>query len=240
MFRRTNLNAFTLIELLVVISIIALLLAILMPSLSAVKKRTEGIICRSNLKSIGLAEFLYAHDYNGYTPRGSNGNGNLWFVLFLPYVGNEHNDGDYRNVDIYKCKSFPRTGVGIGDISNKEQTVCFVVNDWQFEDYNDDIGTSIGKPTKIIDVHRPASVIYMADNEDGEWRPIIQDEHSAEISRCDVFNPAHLPTSDAMEFWYGRRVARQRHRNGCNILYFDGHSDWINAEDVTIDMWRTR
>ncbi|MCK4999217.1 MAG: prepilin-type N-terminal cleavage/methylation domain-containing protein, partial [Anaerohalosphaera sp.] len=90
MVNRTGQKAFTLIELLVVISIIALLLAILMPSLSAVKKRSESIICRSNLKSIGLAAALYSQDYNGYVPRGANGNGNLWFVQFLPYVGNEH------------------------------------------------------------------------------------------------------------------------------------------------------
>lgn len=240
MIDRRKLKAFTLIELLVVISIIALLLAVLMPSLSAVKKRAQGVVCRSNLKSIGLAASLYAQDYDSYVPRGANGNGNLWFVQFLPYLGNEHNKGDYRNVDIYKCKSFPRSGSGIGGISNRLQTVCFVVNDWKFTSKNDKIGTSIGKPTRLIKINSPASVIYMADNENGSWRPIIQDQHSAEISRCDVFYPAHLPTSDATEYLQGRRVARQRHRDGCNILYFDGHSDWIKAEDVTLDMWRTQ
>jgi len=43
-------DGFTLIELLVVISIIALLLAILMPSLQRVKKQAQAVACMSNIK----------------------------------------------------------------------------------------------------------------------------------------------------------------------------------------------
>ena len=53
-------KAFTLIELLVVISIIALLLSILMPSLAKVKESGKKAICLSNIRNIGLANTLYA------------------------------------------------------------------------------------------------------------------------------------------------------------------------------------
>ncbi|HBR19823.1 MAG: hypothetical protein A2Y13_12855 [Planctomycetes bacterium GWC2_45_44] len=55
---------FTLVELLVVISIIALLLAILMPALQKAREQGMAIVCRSNLKTLGLSEKLYAAAYN--------------------------------------------------------------------------------------------------------------------------------------------------------------------------------
>jgi prepilin-type N-terminal cleavage/methylation domain-containing protein len=57
-------KAFTLIELLVVISIIALLLSILMPSLQKTKELARRVVCTSNLHSWGLSYALYANDYN--------------------------------------------------------------------------------------------------------------------------------------------------------------------------------
>ena len=57
-------KGFTLIELLVVISIIALLLSILMPALSAVKERTRFVVCKSNLRQLSVAASAYAGDNN--------------------------------------------------------------------------------------------------------------------------------------------------------------------------------
>lgn len=59
-------GAFTLIELLVVISVIAILLAILMPALQRVKKQARNTICQANLKQYGVAGRMYLDD-NGYS-----------------------------------------------------------------------------------------------------------------------------------------------------------------------------
>lgn len=61
-------QGFTLIELLVVISIIALLLSILLPSLNKAKESARRVICGSNLKQWGIAISSYVGDSKGRVP----------------------------------------------------------------------------------------------------------------------------------------------------------------------------
>ena len=53
---------FTLIELLVVIAIIALLISILLPSLSRARELSKRLVCMSNIKGIGTSMKIYAND----------------------------------------------------------------------------------------------------------------------------------------------------------------------------------
>lgn len=73
-------KGFTLIELLVVIAIIAMLLAILMPALTKVKKIAQRVVCGTNLKGLGTAQVVYAHDYDGRFAVQGRGTAQNWGV----------------------------------------------------------------------------------------------------------------------------------------------------------------
>jgi prepilin-type N-terminal cleavage/methylation domain-containing protein len=61
---------FTLIELLVVIAIIAILAALLLPSLTKAKNSGRRAACISNLHQVGMAVHMYAQDHEGRIPYG--------------------------------------------------------------------------------------------------------------------------------------------------------------------------
>src|SRR4051812_21517062 len=58
--------AFTLIELLVVLGIIAILLALLLPTLSRVRKHAHRVVCQSNLRTIGQLLLMYGNANAGW------------------------------------------------------------------------------------------------------------------------------------------------------------------------------
>jgi len=67
-----NRKGFTLIELLVVISIIALLAALCMPVYTTAMMNAHMTTGLSNARQIGMALKMYAQDYNGSFPSGTN------------------------------------------------------------------------------------------------------------------------------------------------------------------------
>lgn len=69
---RIRVQGFTLIEVLVVVAIIALLISVLLPSLSRAREQAKGVACQSGLRQITIALRMYQIDSKGYMPS------NLW------------------------------------------------------------------------------------------------------------------------------------------------------------------
>ena len=66
--RHHHSRAFTLVELLVTISIIAILVAVLLPSIARAKAKSQTSVCASNMKNWAYATQLYADDFNDTLP----------------------------------------------------------------------------------------------------------------------------------------------------------------------------
>jgi len=68
----TNHQAFTLVELLVVIGVIAVLISLLLPSLSKARESADRISCASNLRQIVLTMQMFGNDNKNRPPPTSN------------------------------------------------------------------------------------------------------------------------------------------------------------------------
>jgi len=104
----TSIRAFTLIELLVVISIITMLIALLLPALTASRKAAHMVQCLTGQRQIGIALFTYAQAHHEWVmaPRDNvtfSGAGRFWNVTL--------SEGGYvaaaSNSAAYQCPSWP-------------------------------------------------------------------------------------------------------------------------------------
>lgn len=82
-----RMGAFTLIELLVVISIIAVLMAIMMPSLGKVRRRAQSVTCTANLKNMNVGYLTYVAENGDRFPSYDLVIGKYWTGLLMPYHG---------------------------------------------------------------------------------------------------------------------------------------------------------
>lgn len=221
-------KAFTLIELLVVIAIIAILMGILMPALSKARKQAWGVTCQNNLKQIGLAANLFAHEYDNKIPRADDAGNRTglglttsrWFKCFTPFLEKRPEDGDYRKVKIYRCAAY----------AQKRSMIHYIVNGFD----KDGQGVYEGL-TRLTEIKRIASRIYLADYEDitnDDW--VIQHEDDPGMGRTDAWDRNHLAHSEVSpDTWGGRRVARNRHRRGYNALYLDWHVSKVAVDQAS-------
>ncbi|RMD76248.1 MAG: type II secretion system protein [Lentisphaerae bacterium] len=230
-------NGFTLIELLVVITVIAILMALLLPALGQAREMAKRTVCRNNQRQFAVFVTLYADDHDGILPSGERVVGgehcrdiSSWlFDLLKQASGGNPAAFACPNDRIYQVKvggspmpwwhpgndylgghSVSKTSPwpGVPEDSAGAGTVNAPIGDWE-------------SPQRLTD--SPALPLYSDHTEvclfNGSFR--IQIQHSA---------GGHLVKNDLPNFIHAAALGCQ----GVNVTLLDGSSSWRNAGDLKV------
>jgi len=167
---RKNKKGFTLVELLVVISIIAMLLAVLLPSLSAAREQAKGMICLGRIRQLVLACYAYVQDNDGYFPPAvlaDKFEGSCYTISHWDFIATK----DWSTGQVIIKPGILWQGRTVEDVlacpSYKGGDNAFGA---KFTGYNYNttyighgFGEPIEKPAKITDVRRPGECVLFGD-----------------------------------------------------------------------------
>ena len=212
--RRQQNRGFTLIEMLVVIAIIALLAAIITPSVSAAIRRSKTVTGLSNLRQIGQAFQLYATENQGRLPyeigRPGARDRRTWHVAIAPYLDDFSLDDLEDNVG--------RRPVGVFACPNSEN----LTRAGNYADYGMNIYVN-GSETEQEGVQR--SLLHIPTPE----RVIL----AGDSANCN--RPLRPGATDAL---MDRRQGRRR--DSANILYVDGRVTTERVDALWLELTGNR
>jgi prepilin-type processing-associated H-X9-DG protein len=231
-----------------VISIIAVLLAILMPALQKVRKQAQGIVCQSNLKQYGVAMRMYLDSNDNTFPYVNTWlfNDNPWGCewhdarrnldlrpelagCFWPYL---------KDKDIHLCPTFEKVAKQMGSCPGEckgafpiEPQYGYVLNAY----LNGDMISRVPAQNK--------SALERAKKESGVMNQakvyLFSEENSWKIDGLsnDAFNDNSLhalpaPTIDDCLATFHNTSAGKLDLGLANAVFVDGHVDTVSPRPL--------
>jgi len=210
MTNRSRTHAFTLIELLVVISIIALLVAVLLPALASARRAAEMTGCASNLRQLGVSMTILSQQFKGNWIRYSDGT-NRWPKTLITHVTMPKATGG----NVFECPA------------DKDATVNPAAAKWEYGGgygFNNDLN-SYGAGSDF-------------DKNRGIGRSVVQ--VASPVEYAILWDAANSLVQSSSEGWVldrdtydTRRPDPLRHQQVGNILFMDDHVATNAPEDIT-------
>ncbi|XAM01365.1 prepilin-type N-terminal cleavage/methylation domain-containing protein [Phycisphaeraceae bacterium D3-23] len=254
-------SAFTLIELLVVISIIALLIAILLPALGAAREAGRSSQCLSNLQQWGRAKTTYTIDNGHELPYGSVGGGS-WIAVMEEYMtdtsGQSANlcpktkarsDTPFFGANYYGEAELYWESQAISDVNNQRFKSGYTFNGWLFEVRK----SGVGSPGSIIGAAdgyigggngansfingmddariAPTEVPIMGD---GFWIDSLP--HHTNTPSGNYVNPDPFLVFGLAPGEIGRHTV-DRHQGNTQLVFLDGHGESAHLGDLWDMKW---
>lgn len=222
LLRMQTSRAFTLIELLVVIAIIAILAAMLLPSLSRAKGSGRQTSCLNNQRQLQTGWLMYVDDFNNTMPLNDQqqtsysynaSTTNSWVVgdatysADLSYIKHGTIYPYVSAPGVYHCPSDTST-VTNGVLRNRSYSVNFYLNGGLDTNYTDNLpdGALSSAVTRYTDVTVPASVFAFLDE-----------------NPYTIEDGVYLLFLAPAETW--QNAPSDRHDQGMNLSFCDGHCE---------------
>ncbi|MBN1344069.1 MAG: prepilin-type N-terminal cleavage/methylation domain-containing protein [Phycisphaerae bacterium] len=228
---------FTLIELLVVVAIIALLISILLPSLSKARAQARTTLCASRMSQLIKAMFLYANDYDEKPPFVARGIQNPadavdeykrenWISADMDQIwtaderdwpqGLCPRSGSlfaYTRFDtLYRCPDFERTAGKTQSVFNYTRSILCrkIICPWEDggDEYYDLLG--IGPILGPSQVYAPATMMMMVD-ESWQFHVAYQDYYQGRgLTGPKCADPIYFVFESEYGQYHGPAITRLR------------------------------
>jgi prepilin-type N-terminal cleavage/methylation domain-containing protein/prepilin-type processing-associated H-X9-DG protein len=232
-------SGFTLVELLVVVAIIAILAAMLLPSLEKAKEKAQGAMCHSNTRQLTMADLMYAGDNSDQlagNPAGTPNGGWANDVMSWSFQNPDNTNaakllagqlGAYvKNPDVYKCPSDKSSAPGQ---RGKPRVRSYSMNGFVgYPKADTSPDKSFGKPS---DFFNPGGIFIFVDE-----HPDSISDGSISVLESSAGDGGPDNDNDEGALDGGQSgLPASYHDRACGISFADGHSElhrWIDGGTV--------
>jgi prepilin-type N-terminal cleavage/methylation domain-containing protein len=237
-------GGFSLIELLIVISIIALLVGILLPALGAARSAAQAATCLANVRQVGAGAAAFSTDNKRFIFPSSMmyGGQPYWQVL---------SDQDYidRDLAVHRCPRDDSSEWLDANGNGRFRVTSYGINAYMAPNHDPygDPPLAHGGDNNIAgefgirweDVRKPSRTIFAGElaayKDSDHFMPMYWGASAAihPNAASPMFPMARMNEVDSANGNIPRSISRDRHSNGSNDAFIDGHG----SHHAFFDTW---